>query len=496
MAISYVAQGTGAGGTTSVNVPYPAAPTAGNLLIMLIVNKHDEHTVSTPSGWTAPSNNTYTGGAGTEGTDDEGTVRVTVFTKEAVGGETSSVAVTVTSGNSANGKMFEFSRSGGSAWDVACAGGSQNAGGSTAWSVTAGSNPGITAGDMVFAGSGINTDAYTFLGAPTAAMSATGVTVWSNSYIGANGAATGADCYLVGSRHGVTTGTASAAPVFTMTASGSAANNPAGATIFVRLREGTATSLTDVDTDETILAGQASVAYTGSGLTNADGLMVITGTKEAAATAFSATNATSGTFTAPTASAIRTAGVKFGTCTFSIEDGGVELATLAGTINPSSGLTVHNVTDISQAADTGCIYYGQSPAVAVGDQILFDSSTGSNAWAVTIDSQGFVTIDAGGSTAGDTFSYYIWDATDETWGTAGTWTINNSMAQNIWQWIETAQGGSAARATTVMAYLIAQGYTNQGINSGLFNWLGGLGYTGGLNSRIRAFEEANTDRYN
>ncbi len=185
-----------------------------------------------------------------------------------------------------------------------------------------------------------------------------------------------------------------------------------------------AASLTDVDTDETILAGQSSVAYTGTGLTDADGLMVQTGTKEAAATAFSATNATSGTFTAPTASAIRTAGVKFGSCTFSIEDGGVQLATLAGTINPSSGLTVHNVSDISQAADTGCIYYSQSPSVAVGDQILFDSTTASNGWAVTIDSEGFVTIDSGGSESQDSFAYYVFDATDESWGTVGTWTIN------------------------------------------------------------------------
>jgi hypothetical protein len=257
-------------------------------------------------------------------------------------------------------------------------------------------------------------------------------------------------------------------------------------------------TLTDVDTDETILAGQASVAYTGTGLTSADAMRINTGTKYASATSFSATNATSGTFTAPTASAIRTAGVKFGACTFDIRASGASLATLAGTINPSSGLTVHNVTDISQAADTGCLYYGQSPAIAVGDQILFDSTTAINGWMVTIDSQGFVTIDSGGSEAADNFNYYIWDATDETWGTVGSWSINgaNFTINNIWQWIESAQGGSRARAETVMAYLVAQGYTNQGINSGLFNWLGGFGYTGGLNSRISSFERDNTDRYN
>ncbi len=495
MAVSFVSQASNNNGTTGASPTYPTSPTAGNLLLLLVANKHDEHTVTTPSGWTAPSNNTSTGGAGTDGTDDEGTVRVTAFYKVADGSETGTLTVSVIGGNVTTAQIFQFSRSGGTAWDVACAIGSKNTGGTTTWAITTSSDPGIAGGDMVVTLCGANTDSFTYSTSASPLLTS-GITYGALAKRNDASNAQGADLRFIVHTHAVTSGTSSGNSTFNMTSSGSSSNAPAGAMVLVRLREGSATALTDVDTDETILAGQASIAYTGSGLTNADGLMVQTGTKEAAATSFSATNDTSGTFTAPTAASIRTAGVKFGTCTFSIEDGGVALATLAGTINPSSGLTVHNVTDISQAADTGCIYYGQSPAVAVGDQILFDSSTGSNAWAVTIDSQGFVTIDAGGSTAADTFSYYIWDATDETWGTVGTWTINNSMAQNIWQWIETAQGGSAARATTVMAYLIAQGYTNQGINSGLFNWLGGLGYTGGLNSRIRAFEEANTGRYN
>ena len=67
--------------------------------------------------------------------------------------------------------------------------------------------------------------------------------------------------------------------------------------------------------------------------------------------------------------------------------------------------------------------------------------------------------------------------------------------QNIWQWIELTQGGSAARASTVMAYLTAQGFANRGINSGLFEWLGSLGHTGDLAERITSFERANTSRY-
>lgn len=190
----------------------------------------------------------------------------------------------------------------------------------------------------------------------------------------------------------------------------------------------TSVSLTDVDTDEIITTGQASVAYTGTGLASADAMLVKTGTKSASATSFSATNATSGTFTAPSLSAVRTGGVKFGSVTFEVKQSSTSLGTLAGTLNPESGWTVHNVSDISQAGDTGCLYYGQSPAIAVGDQILFKATTTTNAWPVTVDSQGFFTVNSGGSEAEDTFTYYVWDATDETWGTVGTVTVNQAAA--------------------------------------------------------------------
>jgi hypothetical protein len=180
-----------------------------------------------------------------------------------------------------------------------------------------------------------------------------------------------------------------------------------------------ANSLTDVDTDETITTGQSSVAYTGTGLTNADGLVITTDTSvNVSATSFSATNATSGTFTAPTLAASLTAGVKFGACTFDIQDGGVSLGTLAGTFNAEAAYTVHTVTDTSQAADPGCIYYWINAAgtdVASGDQIIFDNQSGN----VTMDSQGYLAF-AGGVTQ---TTYRARDDTDNTWA-SGWSTIN------------------------------------------------------------------------
>lgn len=203
-----------------------------------------------------------------------------------------------------------------------------------------------------------------------------------------------------------------------------AGNTRSGTTADIGAAEYSASAtLTDVDTDENIYTGQTSIAYTGTGLTTADEMAIQTGTKEASGTSFSATNDTSGTFTAPSFSAVRTGGVKFGAATFSIQAATVELATLAGTLSIESGWTIHNVTDISQAADTGCIYYSQSPAVATSDQIAYESATSTYAWSVTLDSQGFITIDSSGDNRTDTFDYYIWDATDETWGTVGTWEV-------------------------------------------------------------------------
>lgn len=255
------------------------------------------------------------------------------------------------------------------------------------------------------------------------------------------------------------------------------------------------TSLTDVDTDETITTGQASVAYTGAGLTDATAMYIKTGTKEVACTSFVATNATSGTFTAPTFAACRTAGIKFGPVTFEIRNGVTVLATLAGTLNLETGWSAHTVSDISQAADTGCIYNGQSPAIAIPDQFAHQST------GVTIDSQGFVVLD--GVTQ---FDYYIWDATDETWGTVGsfsTWpevaadstltdailTVTGGPTVNdgLMSWFA-ANGGSGTTLNELeLSYLDSKGFSTGNRQDDWVAYTGSLGYSGSLMDRLRQF---------
>jgi hypothetical protein len=147
------------------------------------------------------------------------------------------------------------------------------------------------------------------------------------------------------------------------------------------------------------------------------------------------------------------------------------VAALAVTLNPPTGYSVHTVTDISQAADEGCIYYSQSPAIAVGDQILYDSTTGTNAWPVAIDSQGFWTIDSSGGTSDDTWSYQIFDATDETWGLEGTISMQPSAAG-----ADSALGLSIGSPTLTQHHILAV----QGATVGAVAGDSTLGFTGSL----------------
>lgn len=172
-------------------------------------------------------------------------------------------------------------------------------------------------------------------------------------------------------------------------------------------------TLTDVDTDETIVPGQTGVVATGTNLSSgASARWVDVNTNVLTMINYSA-HATAPTFDVPNLAAVLAAGVKFGSGTFEILDGGsVSVATLAVALGAPSGWQVHDVTDISQAADEGCLYYGLSPAVAVGDQILLSGT-------VTIDSQGFLEFPPGVTS----INYYVFDETDDTWGTMGTFSV-------------------------------------------------------------------------
>jgi MSHA biogenesis protein MshQ len=271
MAISFIATGAFAAGTTSLSVPYPAGLQAGDLLVLAISNKYPTNGPATPADWTAPANSQGTGGSGSSGVDT-GNVYATIFVKIATGSESGNLSVTITSGNSAIGLMALYRKAADKTWDYACVNGADNTV-DTSWSVTGGSNPGITSGDVVFTCSAINADTYSFT---SHALAATGVTFGTILADGSN-TALGQDCYIVLTSSAVSSGTASTAPTLTMTASSSATNSPAGATVFLRMREVTGGYTLTAEAGTYTQTGQAAGLLSSKKLTASTGTYSLTG---------------------------------------------------------------------------------------------------------------------------------------------------------------------------------------------------------------------------
>jgi len=218
-------------GTTAPTVAYPASIAAGDYLLMAVVNRPNASTPTIPAGgWTQLA--TVTGGAGSEAAGT-GVIRVTVFGREAVGTESGSVTLAITSGTSCGAVIWRSTKTTGKNWDAATATGSDNSAG-TAFSVTFGTDPGVTAGDLVFVAAGSSEDTATWA---SEALSQTGMTYGALTEHTDTAVSTGNDCRIIVCQHAVTSGTSSAAGTFTATASSTNAANTAGAAVMIRLRQ-------------------------------------------------------------------------------------------------------------------------------------------------------------------------------------------------------------------------------------------------------------------
>lgn len=233
MAIAFGAAGLAANtATNTLTLAYPTGITAGQLIIISVCNKYPPNNPTTPAGFTLASNAQGTGGSGAAGIDT-GTVYMTVYYKIANGTETGNLNITfIGTNNSAIGRIFRYTNAT-SNWDVVAANGSDNTAG-TSWLTTMNVNPGITANDMIVVSSGINTDAYTYSAQAPAEPS---VTFGATTERQDSGTTSGQDCALVVTETPVTAGTSTVAPTYSMTSSGTAANNPAGSSVMFRLRE-------------------------------------------------------------------------------------------------------------------------------------------------------------------------------------------------------------------------------------------------------------------
>lgn len=183
-------------------------------------------------------------------------------------------------------------------------------------------------------------------------------------------------------------------------------------------------TLTDVNTTESVIAGQDSVVFTGRGLSSVNKIRITSNTRYVSKNVTSA-NSTTVISAIPTDSELFSSNVAFGNVTFSVEVSGNAVANLSGTLSLSDQYGQHDVINVSQNTNINTIYFAQTPAVKVGDKIAHESATRTYGWNASIDSNGFISIGSSYSTQSDNLSYRIYSTEFQEWSTPGTVTIQS-----------------------------------------------------------------------
>lgn len=235
MTIAFGAQGTTPSGTTasitgttSVTPAAPASMATGDYIVIAVWNRPGTVIPLAPVGWRLIR--TFSGGGGTEGLD-AGPIRVTLLGRKKTAAWSAMPAITITGGTSAMAQAFRYTNST-SYWDIASTT-AEDTTAATTWSGTGAADPGLTAGDMVLVFAGATSDTPTW---SAQAVTATGVSAWGTVAERSEPKTTqGNDIGGYVSQHPVNTGTSSAAPVASATAS--TGTGATGSMIILRLRE-------------------------------------------------------------------------------------------------------------------------------------------------------------------------------------------------------------------------------------------------------------------
>jgi hypothetical protein len=217
--------GTGTG-TTSVTPGAPASLADGDYEIIIVQNKPDTVTPTTPTDWTLIG--TVAGGSGASG-NSTGASRVTMFGREKTAAWSAQPAITVTSGTSALAIAVRLTKTLGFWVDPVATSGADSTNG-TGFSVTMAANPGITSGDFLFVYGGVGDDGSAW---SAETITATGLTVGTVTERAEPKTTQGGDVGGALWTASPTAGTASAAPVVGATLS----TSQSGPAILVRLRD-------------------------------------------------------------------------------------------------------------------------------------------------------------------------------------------------------------------------------------------------------------------
>lgn len=232
MAIGHRATGTAAVGIDDFTPGIPGGTTTGDMMILLVGGKPYNATfgASHAPGWTQIGS-PFTDGTTAAG-NDTGSMQVTAWYKEHDGSEADPlVDEGGTAFNSMTGLVMTFSKGAGETWETPVIAGGGDATAGTGFSVTCGSDPGVTTGDHCISFAAFRSDSATPCSSHLTPTQ-TGVT-FSNTHDPATDPETnaGGDMGMCITRSTVS-GTGSAAPVLAATLGGS----HTGSAAFIRLR--------------------------------------------------------------------------------------------------------------------------------------------------------------------------------------------------------------------------------------------------------------------
>lgn len=156
---------------------------------------------------------------------------------------------------------------------------------------------------------------------------------------------------------------------------------------------------------------------------------------------------------------------------------------------------VHTVANVTYASDPDCIYYGQTPTIAIGDKFSFKNTTETNLWPVSIDANGFPIVNSYGAFGTDSFLFNIsrgggawtpaapahdaWTFTIAAPGPPVLLTVNGGNPVYAGQTSVSFTGSNLGSSPTARTLLLTQGsievvqdQVSGDANGGLFNVVG------------------------
>jgi hypothetical protein len=246
MAITFVGAGALTSGTPSQNIPVPAH-NANDLIVVLGGCKPSAHpdtsTLAGPAGSTEQGEK-LGGGYAVAPAADTGNMKAGIWTQVDTAGTIANMLMTGTNVNNWSFVCLVY-RSATGAYDLAYTDGEDTVG-NASFTATMAANPGITNGDKIAVCGLIPTDITTPAQFSAETLTATSATIGLDAEVGEFDSGTGNDMGGVVCRFSCTAGTATAAPVFTATATGTL-TNVRGPIVLLRIREGSAGTPIDVN---------------------------------------------------------------------------------------------------------------------------------------------------------------------------------------------------------------------------------------------------------